>query len=218
MKPKNIEGYMGKGPLRWLEEQGSRHDVIVEVGAWLGRGTAALARRCATGTIYSVDTWEGVPDDDQQQGLYAHVSDPYKVWEANVRPFILSGAVVPQRGTSLEIAAEWLLSGKRADMVFIDADHRYGAVFGRYAGVERGASTRRHPIRPRLPLARCRAGRARYLWRRFRARTRARYGGGAYEADLHSGAYWDMLHRGHLNFLWESRSSWVTFWLSGVVS
>jgi predicted O-methyltransferase YrrM len=130
MKPKNIEGYMGKGPLRWLEEQGSRHDVIVEVGAWLGRGTAALARRCATGTIYSVDTWEGVPDDDQQQGLYAHVSDPYKVWEANVRPFILSGAVVPQRGTSLEIAAEWLLSGKSADMVFIDADHRYGAVLG----------------------------------------------------------------------------------------
>ena len=122
-----IPGYMGKRSLRWLQSTASRAKVVVEVGAWLGRGTVALAARCP-GVVYSVDTWKGVPDDADQHKLYEDVVDPFKVWKANTEAFRASDKVVPMRGESTAIAQAWKQEGRLADLVFIDADHRYEAV------------------------------------------------------------------------------------------
>jgi len=122
-----IPGYMGKGPLKWLARMGARSMVVVEVGAWLGRGTSALASKCK-GKVYAVDTWEGVPDDPDQQRLYAHIPDPFAAWVENVGDLYHTGKVVPIRATSVEAAERFQQYGQRADFVFIDADHRYEAV------------------------------------------------------------------------------------------
>ena len=123
----DIEGYMGKGPLEWLQKMGGLYMTVVEVGAWLGRGTNALAADCK-GTVYAVDTWQGVPDDPDQQKLYQHIADPFATWAENVGKHYQSGKVVAMRQTSLEAAASFKAKGYRADFVFIDADHRYDAV------------------------------------------------------------------------------------------
>ena len=123
----NIEGYMGRGPLKWLRKMGAIHMTVVEVGAWLGRGTNALAANCK-GTVYAVDTWEGVPDDPHQQKLYNHIADPFATWRENVGELYTSGKVVPIRDTSTNAAATFAKRGQMAGFVFIDADHRYEAV------------------------------------------------------------------------------------------
>lgn len=121
------DGWMGKNSLRWLKKQAAEAQHVVEVGVWLGRSTKAMAETCP-GTIYAVDTWEGVPDDPDQHGrLYEDgVDTVFDRFRANLKREIRSGKVIPVRTTSLQ-AAEWT-NGSPCDFVFIDADHRYEAV------------------------------------------------------------------------------------------
>jgi hypothetical protein len=128
------EGWMGRGPIRWLEEMGSglgEGEVAIEVGSWKGRSTSALASRCQ-GTIYAVDHWAGVPDDPEQAQLYAGQT-PDQVFgdfQTNLAPHLEAGRVVPLRMDRLEAAAELRERHGEAfaSFVFIDADHRYRAV------------------------------------------------------------------------------------------
>jgi hypothetical protein len=106
-------------------------DVLVEVGAWLGRSTAFLSDRVrASGkrmTVVVVDTFRGSPNEP------AMVADAQKVG-GSVRPLFerhmqLAGVFeyLEIRETRSVAAASEIRDGSCA-LVFLDADHRYESV------------------------------------------------------------------------------------------
>jgi len=136
MKKAMPEGWMGKGPRRWLRELGRGNRHIIEVGSWQGKGTLQLLAY-NTGHIYCVDTWAGTPDDPKQHQLYASQADiAFRKFVENLTPWLDDERVSMWRMSSVE-AAELLrhkAPSSGFDAVFIDADHRYEAVRDDIAG------------------------------------------------------------------------------------
>jgi hypothetical protein len=106
-------------------------DVLVEVGAWLGRSTAFLAKTArASGKrirIIVVDTFEGSPDEQHMVSAVADRGGSVrKIFERNMR---LTGVweYLEIYDTHSIDAAAAIPDGSCA-FVFIDADHRYHAV------------------------------------------------------------------------------------------
>lgn len=100
---------------------------VVEVGTWAGRTALnfldALPERRVV--VYCVDHWRGTPSD--RSGALAYLAGPDAVFRAFCKNAgrRLFDEVVPCRGRSLDWAAVW---PKKADLVFLDGDHEYGAV------------------------------------------------------------------------------------------
>lgn len=125
----DIQGWMGEASLAWLRERAAESARVIEVGAWKGRSTRALAEGGVT--VWAVDTWQGVPDDPhQQRGLYAETgrADIQTAFLYNLAPYLAAGRVIPLRLSSLEAADVLRHAAGTFDFVFIDADHRYEAV------------------------------------------------------------------------------------------
>ncbi len=118
---------MSPAELRWLAERARACQVIVEFGSFKGRSTRALADHCS-GVVYAVDPW--IRDYPTESGRpHGKIrADVYADFEANLRDHLASGrvrAVQEFSGASLPaLEAEW----GRADLVFIDGDHREAAV------------------------------------------------------------------------------------------
>lgn len=110
--------------LTWLAEQAATHKAIVEIGAWKGCSTRALADN-TTGQITAVDTFLGTPSEDEmRRELEKHEPG----WlEAIFRKNIADLTNVRVMAMSSSSAA-WALRAERFDMIFIDADHNYEAV------------------------------------------------------------------------------------------
>ena len=112
-----IEGFMPLPELEWLAWQATQHQVIVEVGAFLGRTTRVLGDNTA-GMVYALDDWFGPRD--------AVVED---------RPLIFKrflgyvGDLVEEKKVRVFTGKhENGLPGVEADMVFLDGDHLYRSV------------------------------------------------------------------------------------------
>lgn len=127
VKPRDIQGWMGRKSLRWLQSMARGDKIVAEVGVWRGRTTKALAAQ-NTGTIYAVDTWEGVPDDPEQQQLYDDPQAAHADFWQYLRPEIDKGQVQVLKYTSMEASGRLQWKEVELDFVFIDADHRYEAV------------------------------------------------------------------------------------------
>ncbi len=95
--------------------------VIVEVGAFKGRSTAAMAFACV-GTqrrIYSIDTWDGNDVDFPER-------DFFSTWQDNLARLGLQEYVTPLRGQSHEMLSRWNeLAGRPIDFIFLDGSHDY---------------------------------------------------------------------------------------------
>lgn len=134
-KRKLPPGWMGKTSRKWLIARAMQYERIIEVGAWLGRSTLVMAK-ATSGTVWSVDTWQGTPGDPgQHTKLYAETIerlDPYRTFCRNLRPEIKVGKVIPVRMDSVDGAAHLMEKhGPRSfDFVFIDADHTYNGCAG----------------------------------------------------------------------------------------
>lgn len=94
--------------------------IIVEIGAWEGCSTVALAR-ATDREVHTCDTWEGSESDNSK--LNASMRDVYATWSDNVSPF---PNVYPHRigwrdyvPTITEPIA----------LCFIDAEHTYREVY-----------------------------------------------------------------------------------------
>lgn len=120
VRPEEIEGWMTNGELTWLSGVALGMDSIVEIGSWKGRSTQALLNSCS-GTVYSVDHWQGSPDDPS--GFLAKQEDVYKQFVENVGYYPNLRVL---RMPSLEAAETF--NGKKADFIFIDGDHSHDAV------------------------------------------------------------------------------------------
>jgi predicted O-methyltransferase YrrM len=107
---------------------------FVEVGAWLGRSTAFLARAIIRSgkdiRLDVVDTWEGTPGE----AVYEPMLRRYSGQARNVLPVFLDfmeqagvrGVINPMMMNSVEASRKF--TDRSLDFVFLDADHSYNAV------------------------------------------------------------------------------------------
>jgi predicted O-methyltransferase YrrM len=124
-----IQGWMEPEELLWLIDAAKGKKLIVEVGSWKGRSTKALALSCA-GAVYAVDHWEGSEDErfaSQNEAVRIGADLMLDIFKKNLAPEIASGKVIPIQADSEEAMplVEKALAGRKADMVFLDGDHRY---------------------------------------------------------------------------------------------
>ncbi len=120
-----VEGFMAAGQEEYLFNKVkslTRDAVIVEIGAFKGRSTVAMAYACV-GTnkkIYSIDTWDGNDSDFPDRNFL-------DIWQHNIQLNGLEEYVIPLRGYSHEILNRWheLTAGKPIDFIFIDGSHQY---------------------------------------------------------------------------------------------
>ena len=123
MKP---HGWLADDESRWLAEQAHNKELVIEFGSWCGRSTLALA--CAK-RVVCVDTWLGTPNDiGDPISLVANGLNPMAEWRTNTKhlPNVI-GIVGNLRDPAIE---ELLVAAyaRKADMIFIDADHSLEAV------------------------------------------------------------------------------------------
>lgn len=120
-----IPGWMQPNEITWLRETATRMDSVVEIGAWKGRSTFALATGCR-GQVFSVDHWQGSADERDGPHKEATERDVFADWKANIGHF---QNVTALRASSLEAAAAFSrATPPQVDMVFIDAGHTYEEV------------------------------------------------------------------------------------------
>lgn len=126
----NIHGFTNERELVWLAQQASTRKRIVEIGAWKGRSTRAMADN-TEGTVYAVDTWKGTPEDPHFKELIGKPDDYLiDLFGKGIGEEHLAGPrhhVRPLQMPSVE-AANYLGVGcynLKFDMIFIDAAHDY---------------------------------------------------------------------------------------------
>lgn len=110
---------------------GGPEETFVEVGAWLGKSAAYMAkeikRTLKPVRFYAVDTWQGTPNEPAMaESLAANNGDVFPVFRKNMLRAGVSDFVAPIRKTSVEAANDFPDGSCR--FVFIDADHSYEAV------------------------------------------------------------------------------------------
>lgn len=100
---------------------------FLEVGSWCGDSAVVLGNvaKSQNGHLFCVDWWKGNPGTElaeiaSKNDIYSHF------WQRMVREG-LGDVVIPLRGSSGIISE--ILREHTFDLVFIDGDHRYDAVF-----------------------------------------------------------------------------------------
>lgn len=118
----NIQGWSTTLELTWLSQIAEKMESIVEVGAWKGRSTYALASSCP-GMVYSVDTFEGSEAEKETFHAEAKNGSVLRTFVENCSGFQNLEVLV---GSSLEAACEF--EDGSVDMVFLDGGHTYEEV------------------------------------------------------------------------------------------
>lgn len=128
-----IEGWCEPGELRWLAEQASKHERIVEIGSWQGRSAKVMAA-VTPGLVTAVDDFRGA-GGAAADGWYGPKGFPLGInatpheqleerFRANLAEEIEAGKLELLVSASLPAAKHF--SG--LDMVYIDGDHETEAV------------------------------------------------------------------------------------------
>lgn len=104
-------GWMSLDELAWLEQQGSRAKLAIEIGSFRGRSATAISARIR-GRLYCIDAWRGKRAPELRRFM------------RNMRRQIAAGRVAPMRTDSATGAiALGRRLGRVFDFVFIDGDH-----------------------------------------------------------------------------------------------
>jgi predicted O-methyltransferase YrrM len=93
--------------------------LIVEIGAWEGRSTCALANAVHPRLVHSVDTWHGSPGEISAD-LAAH-RDVFARWQANTTTFTRGNVQAHRMGWREFVPT---ITDPVA-LVFIDAEHTF---------------------------------------------------------------------------------------------
>lgn len=118
----SIPGWMTLTELKWLADAARNSKIIIEFGSYLGRSTRALADNC-NGTIYAVDPWDGIYHNNDGSLANWINTAVFDVFSDNLKDHIESGKVIPIKNYSWAFR-EFI----KADLIFIDGDHRYDEV------------------------------------------------------------------------------------------
>src|SRR5208283_1272324 len=116
-----IRGWMHDDELKWLAQQASQRNLIVEIGSFKGRSTRALGDN-TLGRVIAIDHWRGeeyVPMSDfDRDNLFGDFC-------FNLEDLILSEKVIPYQRNSRDINSDPELMNLNPDFVFIDGSHLY---------------------------------------------------------------------------------------------
>lgn len=97
--------------------------IIIEIGAWEGRSTIAIANAAHPRDVHTVDTWAGSPSDES--GRLAKTRNIHAMWISNVAK--------ATRGNVVEHRMDWRDYVPTIDepvaFAFLDAEHTYVEVF-----------------------------------------------------------------------------------------
>ncbi len=107
--------------LMLASEMSGKDKIFIEIGSWKGHSASILGMvmKRDGGKVFCIDHWQGSP------GLPHHTreKDCFNVFRSNMKDLELDDIVHPLIMDSA-IAAK-ILGDEVADMIFIDADHRY---------------------------------------------------------------------------------------------
>lgn len=121
-KAQQIPGWMSEAELRWLAAHARLSDVIIEFGCYLGRSTRVLGDN-TNGVVYAVDPWDGdYRNDDGSKAEWIN-TEVFDVFKFNLADLITAGKVIPIKEYSWGFEPP-----QKADLIFIDGDHRYESV------------------------------------------------------------------------------------------
>jgi len=113
-----IPGWMEPAALQWLRSVALSlpgGSVVVELGCWMGRSTAALA--VPNISLICVDNFQGIPADQTQ--YQAAQRDVYAAFVSNALRYGLRVSLLYMDS----LRAAELFKDRSVDMVFIDDDH-----------------------------------------------------------------------------------------------
>lgn len=121
-RAQQISGWMTDDELGWLAGEARGCRLVLEVGAWKGRSTLALASQ-VNGLVYAIDHWRG-SDPAHLEEIDSRGADCiYEDFKANLWSLIERSVVVPLRMDSQEAAQQF--APQSVDLAFIDASHTY---------------------------------------------------------------------------------------------
>ncbi len=112
-----IKGWMSQQELTWLAETAAKCQYMIEVGAYRGRTTRALADN-TNGTVVVVDPYSGVYYNDDGSIMTSFGDADLEHFNENLADHLATHKVVHFRTTL--IACPIIT----CDLVFIDGDHR----------------------------------------------------------------------------------------------
>jgi hypothetical protein len=120
--PEHVTGWGHWGPQYAALTRGKRRPLIVEVGAWLGRGTRQILDAVPESVVVSVDHWQGGPE--HQPGKAFH--DPvlpvlFETFHRNL--WDVRDRVVSVRRSSVQGMEALAPFAAAVDLVYIDACH-----------------------------------------------------------------------------------------------
>ena len=134
IKASEIQGWMSNGEMNWLAERAGTCDLIIEIGAFMGRSTRIMGTH-VRGKVITIDDFlvRNIIRSDRLvryawRGISMDKDWLYRKCRRNLADLIEQGKVEIMRKTSEQAVLTLReLSGK-VDMVFIDGDHNCEAV------------------------------------------------------------------------------------------
>lgn len=121
----DIQGWMNVRELAWLREQAATRYVIVEIGTWKGRSTAALAEG-SPGVVFACDHFRGSPSERRTTMIEAASGTLCRQALDNLADYIAVGRLFVIEGPISRTFLSGLgdiLRHRQADMIFIDGSH-----------------------------------------------------------------------------------------------
>ena len=129
--PLETQGWMNYDECQWLYEMGQRYKTIVEVGSWAGKSTHALLtgnnkKFPKEGSVTAVDTWLGSPGELATTHSAILTQNIYQLFLDNVGCYLQHNLRVIR---DYSVMAALRFPRASVEMVFIDADHSFEAVY-----------------------------------------------------------------------------------------
>lgn len=104
------------------------HEMIIELGSWVGFSAWMLAKRYQKATVLCVDTWLGSVDLHEMPALRSLIESSYERFLHNTAP--CAERIWPLRMDTVNgLCLAWEC-GFHPSLIFIDAGHQYESAWG----------------------------------------------------------------------------------------
>lgn len=104
-----------------------RTSIVVELGSWLGLSTRFIAARAPNAVVIAIDHWKGSPEHHRREDLKDLLPVLYETFLTSCWDF--KNQIIPVRLNSddgLRTIRDYAI---RPDLIYIDADHSFEAVY-----------------------------------------------------------------------------------------
>jgi beta-1,4-mannosyl-glycoprotein beta-1,4-N-acetylglucosaminyltransferase len=129
-KAHDLDGWISNAELRWLAQRARQSKVFVQIGAWHGKSSRAIADNLPTdGKLYDIDKWTGSQAEMDTNHWSARLLDGDHAFDEYARGMwdhLATGKVTPLKMLGKNGAQLLKDMGVKADTIFIDGGHGPG--------------------------------------------------------------------------------------------